>query len=140
MRCHGPPSLAAQMQTICRHLSAEARHVRQQVSDWFSSFERLGCLMPRSLASSRWLLPATCRSSPTSKDLAAVLQSLEVSESTLERWRLKYGGMKAEEAVRLKKLEEENRRLKELVAESRSERPRLEMGRTCSTERLQAVR
>ena len=49
------------------------------------------------------------------KDLAAVLQSLEVSESTLERWRKQYGGMKAEEAVRLKKLEDENKRLKQLV-------------------------
>lgn len=51
------------------------------------------------------------------KDLAVVLQGLEVSESTLERWRKQYGGMKSEEAVRLKKLEEENKRLKELVAE-----------------------
>ena len=51
------------------------------------------------------------------KDLAAVLQSLEVAESTYNRWRAQYGGMKAEEAVRLKKLEEENKRLKELVAE-----------------------
>ena len=51
------------------------------------------------------------------KDLAVVLQSLEVSESTLERWRKQYGGMKSEEAVRLKKLEDENKRLKELVAE-----------------------
>ena len=51
------------------------------------------------------------------KDLGAVLQALEVSEATLHRWRAQYGGMKAEEAVRLKKLEEENRRLKELVAE-----------------------
>jgi putative transposase len=51
------------------------------------------------------------------KELAAVLQSLEVSESTYVRWRSQYGGMKAEEAVRLKKLEEENKRLKELVAE-----------------------
>ena len=51
------------------------------------------------------------------KELSAVLQALEVSESTLDRWRLQYGGMKPEEAVRLKKLEEENRRLKELVAE-----------------------
>jgi hypothetical protein len=51
------------------------------------------------------------------KDLAAVLQALEVSESSYDRWRSQYGGMKAEEAVRLKKLEEENRRLKELVAE-----------------------
>jgi putative transposase len=51
------------------------------------------------------------------KDLGAVLQSLEVSEATLHRWRAQYGGMKAEEAVRLKKLEDENRRLKQLVAD-----------------------
>jgi putative transposase len=51
------------------------------------------------------------------KDTAAVLQTLEVSESTLDRWRKQYGGMKSEEAVRLKKLEDENKRLKQLVAD-----------------------
>ena len=51
------------------------------------------------------------------RDLAAVLQSLEVSEATYNRWRNQYGGMKSEEAKRLKQLEEENKRLKELVAE-----------------------
>jgi transposase len=51
------------------------------------------------------------------KDEAAVLQMLEVSEATYLRWRKQYGGMKAEEARRLKELEEENRQLKELVAE-----------------------
>ncbi len=51
------------------------------------------------------------------KEVAAVLQSLEVSEATYLRWRNQYGGMKAEEAKRLKLLEEENKRLKELVAE-----------------------
>lgn len=51
------------------------------------------------------------------KDEAAVLQALEVSQSTYERWRRQYGGMKAEEAKRLKELEDENRRLKHLVAE-----------------------
>ena len=51
------------------------------------------------------------------KDVAAVLQALEVSEATYLRWRNQYGGMKAEEAKRLKLLEEENKRLKELVAE-----------------------
>ncbi|MFO0899625.1 MAG: transposase [Pirellulales bacterium] len=51
------------------------------------------------------------------KDLATVLQSLEVSESTYQRWRTQYGGMKAEEAKRLKELEDENRRLKQLVAD-----------------------
>lgn len=52
------------------------------------------------------------------KDLAAVLQSLEVSEATYHRWRNQYGGMKAEEAKRLKELEQENKRLKKLLAES----------------------
>ena len=51
------------------------------------------------------------------KDQAVVLQALEVSESTYERWRKQYGGMKAEEAKRLKELEDENKRLKQLVAE-----------------------
>jgi putative transposase len=51
------------------------------------------------------------------KDMAVVLQTLEVSESTYERWQSQYGGMKSEEAVRLKKLEDENRRLKQLVAD-----------------------
>jgi len=51
------------------------------------------------------------------KDLAAVLQALEVSQSTFDRWRNQYGGMKAEEAKRLKELEDENRRLKQIVAD-----------------------
>ncbi len=51
------------------------------------------------------------------QDLAVVLQALEVSESTYDRWRRQFGGMKSEEAKRLKELEEENKRLKEIVAE-----------------------
>jgi len=51
------------------------------------------------------------------KELAAVLQALEVSESTYARWRGQYGGMKSEEALRLAKLEDENKRLKRLVAD-----------------------
>jgi len=43
--------------------------------------------------------------------------ALEISESTYERWRAQYGGMKAQEAKRLKELEDENRRLKRLVAD-----------------------
>ena len=52
------------------------------------------------------------------KDLAAVLQTLEVSEATYHRWRNQYGGMKSEEAKRLKELSEENQRLKKLLAEA----------------------
>lgn len=51
------------------------------------------------------------------KDQAAVLQALEISEATYLRWRNQYGGMKAEEAKRLKELEDENKRLKEIVAD-----------------------
>ena len=40
------------------------------------------------------------------QDVAAVLQALEVSEQTYYRWRSQYGGMKREEAKRLKQLEE----------------------------------
>lgn len=38
------------------------------------------------------------------------------TEQTLYRWKLKYGGMTTSEAKRLKALEEENARLKNLVA------------------------
>ena len=51
------------------------------------------------------------------KTIGQVCQALEVSEQTYHRWRNQYGGMKAEEAVRLAKLEDENRRLKQLVAD-----------------------
>ena len=51
------------------------------------------------------------------KSIGEVLQALEISEATLSRWRSQYGGMKSEEAKRLKQLEEENGRLKKLVAE-----------------------
>jgi putative transposase len=49
--------------------------------------------------------------------MAQVLQHLGVSEHTFHRWRNQYGGMKSEEARRLKELEVENARLKRLVAE-----------------------
>jgi putative transposase len=51
------------------------------------------------------------------RELAAVCQMLGVSEQTYYRWKSKYGGMKAEEAKRLASLEEENARLKKLVAD-----------------------
>ena len=48
---------------------------------------------------------------------AQVVQTLGVSEATYARWRSQYGGMKADEARRLKELEIENARLKRLVAD-----------------------
>jgi transposase-like protein len=52
------------------------------------------------------------------KTIGQVAQTLEVSEQTFHRWRNQYGGMKAEEAKRLKELEDENKRLKKLLAEA----------------------
>ena len=40
-----------------------------------------------------------------------------VSRETFNRWRKKYGGLQVEDARRLKALEEENRRLKRIVAD-----------------------
>lgn len=51
------------------------------------------------------------------RSVAQVVQMLGVSEPTYARWRSQYGGMKADEARRLKELEIENARLKRLVAE-----------------------
>jgi len=51
------------------------------------------------------------------QSIGQVCQALEVSEATYHRWRNQYGGMKAQEAKRLKELEKENARLKKLVAD-----------------------
>ncbi len=51
------------------------------------------------------------------QDVAAVAKQLEVSEQTLHRWRTQYGGLKADDAKRLKELEKENQRLKRMVAD-----------------------
>ncbi len=50
-------------------------------------------------------------------DVAEVCRQLEITESTWHRWRNQYGGMKANDAKRLKELENENRRLKRIVAD-----------------------
>ena len=52
------------------------------------------------------------------KTLGHVCQALEISEPTFHRWRNQYGGMKSEEAKRLKELDDENKRLKKLLAEA----------------------
>jgi putative transposase len=46
-----------------------------------------------------------------------VCRKLEISEQTYYRWRRVYGGLKVEQAHRLKSLEKENSRLKKVVAE-----------------------
>ena len=49
--------------------------------------------------------------------VAEVWRKLGVSEQTYYRWRKEYGGMRVDQAKRLKELEQENARLKKLVAD-----------------------
>jgi putative transposase len=56
---------------------------------------------------------------------AAMLSGNAVSESSWARWRQQYGGMKADEAKRLKELGRENARLKKLLAEAELEKAML---------------
>ncbi len=53
----------------------------------------------------------------TGASIGQVCQKLAVSEQTFHRWRNQYGGMKVKDAKRLKELEQENARLKKLVAD-----------------------
>lgn len=52
------------------------------------------------------------------KDLTEVLRHLEITDSTWHRWVKQFGGMKANDAKRLRELEVENARLKKLLAEA----------------------
>lgn len=49
--------------------------------------------------------------------VAMVTKKIGVTEQTYYRWRKEYGGMRIEQARRLKDLEQENSRLKKLVAD-----------------------
>ena len=47
-----------------------------------------------------------------------VCRKLSISENTYYRWRKEYGGLRVDQARRLKELERENARLKKLLAET----------------------
>jgi putative transposase len=51
------------------------------------------------------------------KTIPEAAKELGISENTYHRWRNQYGGMKADDAKRLKELERENRQLKTIVAD-----------------------
>ena len=50
-------------------------------------------------------------------NVAQVCKQIEVTEQTFYRWRKEYGGLKVEQAKRLKELEKENGRLRRAVAD-----------------------
>ncbi len=51
------------------------------------------------------------------RKVSEMAREIGVSEATLYQWKSKYGGMDVNEARRLRELEDENRRLKHLVAD-----------------------
>ncbi len=59
------------------------------------------------------------------KDVGDVCRELQVSEQTYDRWRNQFGGLKADDAKRLKDLEAENATLKRLLAGAELEKAAL---------------
>ena len=51
------------------------------------------------------------------KSVKLACKQIEVTEQTYYRWRKEYGGLRVDQARRLKELEKENGRLKKLVAD-----------------------
>ncbi len=51
------------------------------------------------------------------KSVKVVCKQLEITEQTYYRWRKEYGGLRLDQAKRLRELESENTRLKRLVAD-----------------------
>ena len=49
--------------------------------------------------------------------LSITLKKIGISDATYYRWRKEYGGMRIDQARRLRELEQENSRLKKLVAD-----------------------
>ena len=59
------------------------------------------------------------------KTIPEAAKELGISEQTYHRWRNQYGGMKADDARRLKELERENATLKRLLADAEVEKAAL---------------
>jgi putative transposase len=59
------------------------------------------------------------------KDVAGVCHELQISEQSCYRWPSQFGGLKADDAKRLKDLERENSMLKRLLAEAELEKAAL---------------
>lgn len=60
------------------------------------------------------------------KNQSEIIRALEVAPDTYHRWRKEYGGMRVDQAKRLKDLEQENARLKKLVADLSLDKAMLE--------------
>jgi putative transposase len=57
------------------------------------------------------------RQAETGTPVAEVIRKMGITEQTFYRWKRKFGGLGVSELRRLRQLEEENRRLKQMVAD-----------------------
>ena len=57
------------------------------------------------------------------KTVAEAVKKIGVTEQTYYRWKKKYGGLRMDQAKRLKDLEKENSRLKRLLADAELDKP-----------------
>ena len=70
------------------------------------------------------------------KEVPDVCRELQVSEQAYYRWRNQFGGLKANDAERLKDLERENATLKRLLADAEMEKAALKLKMTCEGDPL----
>ena len=76
--------------------------------------------MPNKRFKSEQIIGKLCESEVAlakGKSVALVCKQIGVTEQTYYRWRKEYGGLKVEQAKKLRELEKENARLKKLVAD-----------------------
>ena len=66
------------------------------------------------------------RQHESGKPVAEIVRKMGIAEQTFYRWKKKYAGLGVAELRRLKQLEEENKKLKQLVADLSLDKKRLQ--------------
>ena len=79
---------------------------------WIWPVETLGCFFPKTPTSCFAVEPEACTVT------ADVSRKHGISSATFYNWKAKYGGLEVSDAKRLKALEDENAKLKKLLAEA----------------------
>lgn len=115
--------------TSCSNLAGSAR----------APTHSIGGLMRKSRFTEEQIIAALQERERGAK-IADLCRKLGITETTFHRWRRKYGGLEVSEARRLKVLEEEHRRLKQLVADQAPDNRLLKelLGKQCGDGRESA--
>ena len=102
--------LAAAVQPLVRHVSETSELARQRGID-LQNLAQLNEYIIQNLREAEVLLAQ-------GKTIAQVCRKVGITDQTYYRWRKEYGGIRTDQAKRLKDLEKENARLKRLLAEA----------------------